>query len=346
MDVRHHSELEGMRRSPAGGDGRLRVLVLGGTRFVGRALVEVCLAAGHDVTLFNRGRTNPHLFPDLETLPGDRGSDLSALAGREWDVVFDVAAYYPEVVQRSVEALAGCTDRYMFISTLSVYADQSQPHDEDWPLLTLTDKTPDGDLYGARKAAGEAIVREGFGERALVVRAGMIVGPHDPTDRLTYWPRRIALSGRTLAPGTPHDPVQFIDVRDLAEWIVRATERGVGGTFNATGEIVPIGALLDACERVTKGDPQLIWVATETLLGLAVDPWMGIPLWIAAPGWESANRVDISRAREAGLTFRPLELIVRDAWEWDRERRARGEGPAEEPTPERERELLMLVNSL
>jgi 2'-hydroxyisoflavone reductase len=322
---------------------RMRMLVLGGTRFVGRALVDAALTAGHAITLFNRGQSNPELFPGVEKLRGDRTSDLSALGGRQWDVVVDVAAYHPEVVERSVNVLAQATRQYVLFSTLSVYANQSRPHGEEWPLLRLTRTTPEKDLYGARKAACEAIVLDRFGERALIVRAGMIVGPYDPTDRLTYWSRRIERGGVVLAPGDPADPLQFINARDLADWIVGSVERGLAGVFNATGEIVSFRIFLDTCRRVTGSGATLVWVPTERLLTAGLDPWMGIPLWIAAPGWEAANRVEIKRARAAGLTFRPLDETIRETWAQDGERRARGEGPPEALSPERERELLTLV---
>lgn len=166
------------------------------------------------------------------------------------------------------------------------------------------------------------------------------MGRDDPTDRLTYWPRRLARGGRVLAPGTREDPLQFIDVRDLAEWIVSAAGRSLAGIFNATGEIIPFGPFLDACRRVTASDAELVWVPSERLLGLGLDPWMGVPLWIAAPGWEGANRIDITRARAAGLTFRPLDDTIREARSWDQERRDRGEGPPETFSFEREQELL------
>jgi 2'-hydroxyisoflavone reductase len=326
-------------------NGRLRVLVLGGTRFLGRALVDAALAAGHTVTLFNRGQTNPELFPEVETLRGDRAADLSALDGRRWDVVLDVAAYQPADVQRSVNALAGRVGCYVLISTLSVYADHSRPHGEDWPLLALSAATPETDLYGARKAACEAIVLQQFGNLALIVRAGLIVGRFDATDRFSYWPRRLAQGGTVLAPGSPADPLQFIDVQDLADWTVRMLQRGQGGIFNATGAIVQFGVFLEACRRVTSSDSTLVWVPTARLLDLGLDPWMGVPLWIAAPGWQAANRVSIARALSAGLTFRPLDQTIRAAWVWDKERRAHVAAPPVMLSAERERELLALAAS-
>jgi 2'-hydroxyisoflavone reductase len=173
----------------------MKVLVLGGTRFLGRAVVDAALGRGDDVTLFNRGKTNPGLYPGLETIVGDRAGDLTALSTRSWDAVVDVAAYDPELVARSVAALAGRAARYAFVSAVSVYADHSVSQVEGAPVLELRDGTPEDDLYGARKAAAERIVTEAFGDRALHARAGLIVGPHDGTDRFAYWPRRIARCG-------------------------------------------------------------------------------------------------------------------------------------------------------
>lgn len=286
----------------------LSLLVLGGTRFVGRAVVEAALAGGHEVTLFNRGLTNPTLFPEAEHLRGDRTADLSALAGRRWDAVVDVAAYDPADVRRSVEALRETVERYVFVSTVSVYADQSVPQHETSPVLD------DSDSYGARKAFSESIVRASFGERATIVRPGLIVGPYDSTDRFSYWPRRIARGGVVLAPGSAGDPLQWIDVRDLASFLVLLAEERRGGTFNATGDVVPFGDLLRACSRVTGADHELVWVPTPELLAAGLDPWMGVPLWIAAPGWEAANRIPNRRALDAGLAFRPIDETVRSAW--------------------------------
>ena len=293
----------------------LRILVLGGTQFVGRAVVEAALARGHEITLFNRGQTNPDLFPDVEKLRGDRSHDLSALADREWDAAIDVAAYVPRLVELAVQQLESQVERYVFVSSVSVYADQSVPQFEDSRLEVLADpEDVSPESYGARKAACEAVVRSALGERATIVRPGLIVGPHDATDRFSYWPKRIAEGGRVLAPGSPDDPVQFIDVRDLGEFIVHLAETGLGGVFNATGSTMPLSVLLDACRSVTGSDAELLWVPTAELLAAGLAPWMGVPMWIAAPGWDAANRVPIDRALEAGLEFRPLEETIGVAW--------------------------------
>ena len=284
----------------------MHALVLGGTRFVGRAVVDAALSAGADVTLFNRGQTAPDLYPHLETVVGDRTADLSALAGRRFDLVVDCAGYLPEVVGRSAAALRDAVDRYVFVSSVSVYADQSVPPVEGAALL-------DDDSYGGRKAACERIVLDHYGDRALVARPGLIVGPHDPTERFAYWPRRFTRGGPVLAPGTPADPVQWIDVRDLAAFLVG----GPAGVFNAVGPTLPMGDLVDACRTVTGSDAEVTWVSTADLLAAGLDPWMGVPLWIADPAWSAANLVDGARARAAGLTTRPVAQTVADVLAWD-----------------------------
>ena len=288
------------------------VLVLGGTRFLGRAVVDEALSAGCEVTLFNRGITNPDLFPEIEKLRGDRSADLSALRGRRWDAVIDVAGYEPSVVTRSTEALRDAVDRYVFVSTVSVYADHatSEAQLEGAPLLDIADALDPGTLYGARKALCEAEVTSAFGGRATIARPGLIVGPHDPTNRFACWPRRMRVGGSVLAPGNPDDPLQFIDVRDLAQWLVSAATIGHPGIFNVTGKPIPFVDFLGSC-AVPGVDAELVWVASDRLAEAGLDPWMGVPLWIGASGWEAANAVDISRAVGSGLRFRPVgETIV------------------------------------
>ncbi len=290
------------------------MLVLGGTSFVGRALVTEALADGHQVAVFNRGLTNPDLFPNVEKLRGDRTSDLSALSGREWDVAVDVAGYDPGIVRRSVDTLAKSVGRYVFVSTLSVYADHSttEAQREAARLLDIGHVADASELYGARKAGCERVVLETFGPRATIARAGLIVGPHDRTNRFVAWPRRMAEGGSVLAPGSPEDPLQFIDVRDLAVWLVRAAVLGTPGIFNVTGPEARFQELLEAC-RHREVESELFWVPSIELLAAGVDPWMGVPLWIAATGWEAANRVDIALAMSAGLTHRPLTETIRGA---------------------------------
>jgi 2'-hydroxyisoflavone reductase len=317
----------------------MRVLVLGGTRFLGRALVDATLEQGHEPTLLNRGQTAPELFPEVEKLRGDRSTDLSALEGREWDAVLDVAAYMPDDVRRAVEALQGNVGRYVFVSSISAYADQSVPPVEDAAVAQLQpgqESDEDPELYGARKAACERIVEEAFGDAALVVRPGLIVGPYDPTGRFTYWPHRVARGGKVLAPGSPDDQVQFIDVRDLAAWMVQATANGVGGTFNATGEQMLFGDLLDECRAVAGSDAAFTWVDSEQLLAEEVGPWMELPLWLPLAEYAGIQQASVERARAKGLTYRPIADTIRGTL--DQAQVVDGVGL----TPDRERELLGL----
>jgi 2'-hydroxyisoflavone reductase len=314
----------------------VKLLLLGGPRFLGRALTDAALARGHELTFFNRGRTNADLFPEVERLVGDREGDLATLAGRSWDAVLDTCGYLPSVVRKSVEALAD-SGLYCFVSSVSVYADFSVPANEESPVAELGELPDDevtGESYGALKALCEAEVRETFGERALVVRPGLIVGPHDPTGRFTYWPHRVARGGEVLAPGPTERPTQVIDVRDLAEWTISLCEEGASGTYNATHPGVSFGELLDTCRSVAASDARVTWVTDEFLLAQGVGEWMELPLWIADPALAGADRVDVGRAVEAGLRFRPLADTVKATLELA----ATSDGAG--LTPEREAELL------
>jgi 2'-hydroxyisoflavone reductase len=320
----------------------VKLLVLGGTRFLGRAIVEAALSRGHELTLFNRGQTNPELFPEVEKIRGDRTEGLDALAGRRWDAVIDVATFLPRAVRLSTDGLRDAVGRYVYVSSISVYADQSVPPVEGNPVAELSDPRSESlEDYGALKATCEQIVQEAFGKRSLIVRPGLIVGPHDPTDRFTYWPRRVAQGGRVLAPAPPDAPVQFIDVRDLGEWIVHATESDLDGIYNATGETLTFSCFLDECRRVA-GDVEIVWVDPQRLVDAGVGEWMELPLWIASPEYSATQRADVTKAVAAGLRFRPLAETVRDTLAWEAEREwppAEGVGL----TPARERELLASV---
>jgi len=311
----------------------VKLLVLGGTKFLGRHLVESALARGHKVTLFNRGQTNPDLFPEAEHLRGDRDGDLSALEDRSWDAVVDTCGFVPRVVRASAELLAGAVDHYTFVSTIGVYAEFPHPGiDETAPVGALTEETEDaeGPAYGPLKALCEQEVERALPERTLVVRPGLIVGPDDPTDRFTYWPRRVERGGEVLAPAPPEQPVQLVDVRDLAAWTLRMVEEGTVGTFNATS---PPGALTFADVLAACGAADVVWVDGEFLLEQGVEEWSDLPLWISSrdPAWSGFQLVDVSRALAAGLTFRPLDETARDAPEWT------GKAGL---SPEREAELL------
>ena len=316
----------------------MKLLLLGGPKFLGRAVADAALERGHELTFFNRGRTNPELYPEAEKLVGDRDGGLAPLAGRTWDAVVDTSGYVPHVVRASAEALAG-SGLYCFVSSVSVYADFGRPVDEDSPVAELGDGTidelaPDFSNYGALKALCEKTVSDVFGGRALNVRPGLIVGPHDPTGRFTYWPHRVARGGEILAVAPPERPTQFVDVRDLGEWVVDACERGLAGTFNATNDGVGWGELLDSCGTVTGAGAEITWVSEEFLLENEVGQWMDVPLWLAGDEMAYADRVDVSRAVAEGLRFRPLEDTVRATLEHAETTDAAG------LSPERESELL------
>jgi 2'-hydroxyisoflavone reductase len=292
------------------------LLVLGGTKFLGRAVVEDALARGHRVTLFNRGETNAELFPEAEKLRGDREGDLSALAGRRWEAVIDPSGYLPHVVRASAERLGDAIEQYVFISSVSAYADFSGPSKEDHATSELGDLPADRLLedysnYGALKALCERAVEDVYGERATVVRPGLIVGPHDPTGRFTYWPHRIARGGEVLVPAPADERVQFIDVRDLASWLVDVAERRTRGTFNATGPGTTWQELVETCRDVAGSDATFVWVDGAFLAEHEVGEWMELPMWIHDPEWVGMHRAEVTRAIEAGLTLRPLADTVR-----------------------------------
>jgi 2'-hydroxyisoflavone reductase len=332
----------------------LRLLVLGGTLFLGRHVVEAALDRGHDVTLFTRGHTNPDVFPEVEGLSGDRDGDLSALDGRDWDAVVDSSGYVPRVVRQSVELLADVTAHYVFVSSISVYRDFALPgFDESYPTGELSDDHDEdvGRFYGQLKAASEAVVREVYGARCAVVRAGLIVGRYDWTNRFGWWVRRVADGGRVLVPAADPWPVQIVHGRDLAGWMLDLAERRVGGTFNATGPESPLSMddVLTAARDVSGSDAQFVRVAEDFLLEWGVEPFDDLPLWLALganPGVGAFFDTDVRRALSAGLRFRPLTETVADALAWERERGTAPDkdyGPAAGAAgldPERERELL------
>ena len=318
----------------------MRLLVLGGTKFLGRAAVEEALARGHEVTLFNRGETNPELFPEVEKLRGDRTESLAPLEGREWDAVLDPSGYLPAVVRSSAEALARAAGHYVFVSSVSVYASLASAVDESAPLAELGDDpddrlTEDYSNYGALKALCEAAVADAFGRRRCVnVRPGLIVGAHDPTGRFTYWPHRVARGSEVLAPAPPERTVQFVDVKDVGRFLVNAAERVLDGAYNVTRPGLAWNELLETCREVAGSDATFRWIPDELLTGHEVGEWMELPLWIADPSMAGIHEADVSRAVGAGLTFRPLPDTVRDTL--DHAATVEGVGLM----PEREAELL------
>jgi 2'-hydroxyisoflavone reductase len=319
------------------------ILLLGGPRFLGRALIEAALAAGHRVTMFNRGRTNPESYPKVERLQGDRDGGLDSLRERRWDAVIDTSGYVPRVVRQSARVLAGAVGRYVFISSVSVYAEPVRPGaDEDAPLAKLQNEQVEeitGATYGGLKVLCERVVQDLYGGRALIIRPGLIVGPHDPSNRFTYWVTRVAHGGKVLAPDDRTAPVQVIDVRDLAEWTLRMVADNASGVYNATGPDSPLtfGETLQACKDASRSDAEFVWLAPQYLLDQGVSPWTEIPLWVA--GGDALKQISIARAVANGLAFRPLAATIADTLAW-----AHTEEPSDPPraglTRAREAELL------
>lgn len=321
------------------------ILVLGGTKFLGKHLAEAALRSGHRVTLFHRGVTNPGLFPEAEHVRGDRDGGLDALAGRQWDAVIDTSGYVPRVVRQSARMLAASADHYTFISSVSVYADFTVLGiEEDAPVIPLADLAEENVAahYGALKARCEEEVREAFGDRALIIRPGLIVGPDDPTDRFTYWPWRFAQGGDVIVPDVPERNIQFIDVRDLAEWTLRLAEAKVSGTFNAVrpaGEVT-MGELVQACRNAAAAESNPIWADEAFLQEQGVSEWTELPLWLSAKmNWSGFMAINADRAIGAGLTFRPLAETIAATLDWCSHHRPVGKWKAG-LNADKERELL------
>ena len=328
----------------------MRILIIGGTRFLGRHLVESALERNHEVTLFNRGKSNPGLFPQLETILGNRETDVNKLEGRIWDAVIDVAGYVPRIVRLSAEVLKENVSRYVFISSISVYADfRKVSIDESDPVGKIEDETVEeitGETYGPLKALCEQTVQDIYSQRALIIRPGLIVGPHDPTDRFTYWPVRVARGGDVLAPQKPEAAIQIVDVRDLSEFILKLIEENASGVYNATGPDyeLTIGRLLEVSKLVTGSDANFKWASVESLNANKVEAWSDMPTWV--PDDEEGvgfSRIDISKAIAAGLKFRPLEETVLDTLAWAHTRPPDQEWRAG-LTAEREAEVLAALN--
>jgi len=297
----------------------MKILMIGGTVFLGRHTVAAALAHGHTVTLFNRGQHNPELFPDVEKIQGDRDGGLDVLKGRQWDAVIDFCGYVPRVVKASAEFLSGAVERYVFISSVSVYAELDKAPDltEDAAVGKIEDETLEtitGESYGPLKALCEQAVEKALPGRALIIRPGLIVGPNDPSDRFTYWPVRVARGGPVLCPGTPNWNTQIIDARDLAEWTIRLVEAKATGIFNATGPDYDLtfGDVIETSKTVSNSNAQWVWADDAWLLAEKVEPWMELPLWLGG----GDMIVSIDRALATGLTFRPLSDTVRDTLAW------------------------------
>lgn len=342
----------------------MKLLILGGTRFVGRHLVTAALARNHEITLFNRGKHPSADLTNVETIYGDRNSDLAKLQGRRWDAVVDTCGYLPRIVRASAEILSHSVDSYVFISSVSVYADVSGfGIDETAPIRTLTSEQLEkaneidssgqasamtyGEMYGGLKALCEQAAEEVLPNRVLIIRPGLIIGPHDYTDRFTYWVVRIAGGnevGEVLAPGRPDRYVQFIDVRDLAEWTVRMIERKETGVYNANSlpHNLTMEGALEECKMVSDSDATFTWVSDDFLMQEKVVPWSEMPLWLpeeGAPHLKGLMFIESDKAVGSGLSFRPLHDTIRDVLTW-RETNRRNENLKAGIDPDRERTLL------
>jgi len=328
-----------------------KVLILGGTGFIGPHFVDALTAGGHKITLFNRGKRDPEVKPGIEQLLGDRNGQIDTLKGRDWDVVIDNSGYTPSQVKATAELLKDHVKRYIFISSIAVYADFAKAGiDEDYKLAELKDPTTEvvnGETYGGLKVLCEKVVEATYGKRAIIIRPTYIAGPGDHTDRFTYWPMRVSRGGVMLAPGTPSDPFQYIDVRDLADFIRTGVEKNVDGRFNLCGPqgAVTMGSLLDEAKRVTKANTTFVWASPEFLEANEIigEKAQGnfMPIW-QAPKGDQAGLLLVSPARavKKGLKFRSLETTIRDTLEWQKKRPEDKQVLKAGLTMEKEAELL------
>jgi 2'-hydroxyisoflavone reductase len=331
----------------------LRILILGGTGFTGPFQVKYALSRGHKVTVFNRGKTHPGELPKgVEQLTGDRNGQLEALKGKQWDVCIDNPTTLPAWVRDAAHFLKGNVERYIFISTISVYADTSTGPDENTPLAKYEGADPFKETleamkasgyktYGPLKALSEQETEKWFPGKSLIIRPGLIVGPRDETDRFTYWPVRIDRGGEVLAPGNPSDPVQFIDGRDLAEWTIRMAENRETGIYNATGPAkeLGIGGMLDGIKTALNSNATFAWADAEFLKQQKVEAWSDMPVW--AGDELGMSHTNIGRALAKGLTFRPLGDTARDALAWFKAQKPERQTKMRAGlTPEREAEVL------
>ena len=332
----------------------MKLLILGGTVFLGRALVEAALSRGHDVTLFNRGQHNPELFTSVEKIRGDRDGSLDPLKGKTWDAAIDTCGYFPRVVRQSARLLADSVGHYTFISSISVFSDFAEPWDENGPLGQIDEAEAEaadkitGENYGPLKVRCEQEVEKALPGRTLVIRPGLIVGPHDPSDRFTVWPWRVQRGGEVLVPGTPAQRVEIIDVRDLAEWNIRLVERDVVGVYNATGPEYPLtmGHLLETCKTELTSSAEFTYVPGEFLKQEDVDA-NTVSCWYIPddePQYRCFCDINCSKAQAEGLTYRPLSRTVRDTLDWAATRPEDWKWRAG-VAPEREGELLKAWNT-
>ncbi|MBM7587462.1 2'-hydroxyisoflavone reductase [Bacillus pakistanensis] len=317
----------------------MNVLILGGTRFLGKALVEESLKRGHEVTLFNRGN-NKEAFPEVEQLIGNRDSDVSQLENRKWDVVMDTCGFAPHQIKKIAAVLGDNIEHYTFISSISVYKDWVPLNiTEDYPLQSMPpNKLKDVEegmvspyeYYGALKVLCEAEAEKQWPGRVLHVRAGQLVGPFDYTDRLPYWVQRVAQGGKVLVPGRPNRPVQLINVKDIAIWVFNMAENRQGGSFNVTGpsDALTMEELLNTCKAVTSSDVEFVWGEEEFFQEQKVQPWTEMPLWVPEhfplegeiEPWKGSFSISIEKAVNGGLTFQPIEETIYDVYQWEKTR--------------------------
>jgi len=323
----------------------LKILIIGGTRFLGRYLVEAAQKRGHSLALFNRGQSNPELFSNIEAFHGDRDGGLDILGDRRWDAVIDTCGYFPRIVQQSADFFRTKTGHYTFISSISVYKDLSHSgYDESAPLATIDNTSKEeitGETYGPYKAICENQIQKAFPDGALNIRPGLIVGPHDLSDRFTYWVTRCAKGGDILLPKPEDRELQCIDVRDLSEWTISMIENDAKGVYNASGPdyALTMKKLIGVCRTVTGSHSEMYWVDEQFLLDHDVAPWTELPIWIAEKESAGMLNADISKAIQAGLKFRTMVETVRDTYEWARTRPADYK-PRAGLDPEKEKKVL------
>lgn len=307
----------------------MKILVIGGTVFLGRHIVEYALNEGHDITLFNRGQHNPELFPDVEKIHGDRKTDYDKLAGRTWDAVIDTCGYTLGIVEKTANLLKENVNRYVFISSINAYRDVEQAGiDETYPEAELPEdasiEVMTMETYGPLKVLCEKVIESTYPDGFINIRSGLIVGPHDPSDRFTYWVHRIAKGGNVLCPGDGNTPIQFIDVRDLAKWSVVMALGGKPGLYNATGPDyeLTMGNFLETCRVICNPEAELVYVDENFLSENEVIPWSEMPAWApdSQKEFHGLGKVDINKALNRGLTFNALENTIRDTWKWDNNR--------------------------
>ena len=323
------------------------LLILGGTGFIGPHLTELALARGRKVTHFNRGKRDADGVENVETLLGDRKGQLDSLKGRHWDAVVDNTGYIPKYCKMSADLLGPNTDYCLYISSISAYASFAKPNDIGSPTGVLANKDQEeitNETYGPMKALCEQYVRDAYGARSSIVRPGYIVGPLDPTDRFTYWPVRIARGGDMAVPGTPQDPIQVVDVRDLVQFMLGLVERRVDGYFNAVTApgALTMGKLIDASLEITGADTKVTWIGEDFLTKFLKPEEMNFAPWGPMRGEEAGGSLTGMGASTAdGLKSRPLEEIVRDTLAWHETRPAERKATLRSGlTPEREAELL------